>query len=128
MCKKYRKDETISHPIENAMESLLKRMRSLIDTSVVVGDPVVTDKGLIIPISKVTVGFVSGGGEYKEGKINNPFAAGGGAGYSVSPVGFAVINEGKVKIIKMGKNEILEKFIESVPNIIEVIKDKINDK
>ena len=125
MCKKKEENSTV-HPIESTMESLLSRMRSLIDTSVVVGEPIRCEDTIIVPISKVTVGFVSGGGEYgKETKYVNPFSAGAGAGYSVSPLGFAVISNNRVKIMKMEKNELYEKIIETVPNIVDIIKDKI---
>lgn len=128
MCKKKVEiKENKEHPIENIMESAMSRMRSLIDTSVVVGNPIFAgDNMCLVPISKVSMGFVSGGGEYSENKrFDKPFAGGAGAGFSVSPVGFAVINGGEINIVKLEPNEVFEKLVDNIPALISLIKEKI---
>lgn len=128
MCKKNIKiEKQRPHPIENIMESVMSRMRTLVDTSIVVGEPIFSGEGIcIIPLSRVSMGFVSGGGEYSENKkFDKPFAGGAGAGYSVSPVGFAVVSGTNVEIIKLEPNEIFEKLVGNIPALISLIKEKI---
>ena len=57
------------HPIENIMHATLEHIKSMIDVNTVVGSPVVTPQGkTVIPISRVSFGFASGGGEYHVGE------------------------------------------------------------
>lgn len=77
------------HPIESLMGTSMESIRDMVDVNTVVGDPVQTQDGsTIIPISKVSFGFVAGGGEYTGGAIQPheemPFAGGAGAGVSVT--------------------------------------------
>ena len=75
------------HPIESLMSTSMESIREMVDVNTVVGDPVKTQDGsTIIPISKVSFGFVAGGGEYS-GEVqltDMPFAGGAGAGVSVT--------------------------------------------
>lgn len=74
------------HPIESLMGTSMESIREMVDVNTVVGDPVQTQDGsTIIPISKVSFGFVSGGGEYGVARSEDlPFAGGAGAGVSVT--------------------------------------------
>ena len=91
--------KTENNKINNVIETTLKNLSNVIDVNTVIGNPITSPDGsLIIPISKVIVGVLSGGGEY--GKINLfksgkdlPYSAGNGAIVSVKPCGF-LINEG----------------------------------
>ena len=120
---------SLLHPIEKIMETALTRIKSMIDTSIVVGEKIDTSTGqIILPISKVSVGFVAGGGEYNQSEDSVPFAGGSGAGFSVSPIGFAVIDKGKISLTKIEPNENLEKLIQSLPEIACIIADKFSTK
>ncbi len=76
------------HPIENIMSTTLENIRDMIDVNTVVGEPIAAaDGSTVIPISRVSFGFVAGGGEYgkaavrpEEGRGEHPFAGGTGAG------------------------------------------------
>ena len=80
------------HPIESLMSTSMESIREMVDVNTVVGDPVKTQDGsTIIPISRVSFGFVAGGGEYAGGIAHPqtdslPFAGGAGAGVSLQPV------------------------------------------
>ncbi|MBQ6979718.1 MAG: sporulation protein YtfJ [Clostridia bacterium] len=94
--------------INNFIDSALKNIQSLVDVNTVVGTPVKTDTGdCIIPVSKVSFGILSGGGEY--GKINIfksssdlPFTAGNGTVVSVKPCGFLIKSGGEYKVLSIG--------------------------
>ena len=79
----------------------LDKVRSLIDVNCVVGNAItMPNNSVIIPISKVSVGFVSGGGEYndlnaKRNSADFPMAGGTGGGFTVTPIGFFVVDNNK---------------------------------
>ena len=93
------------NPIENIMSNTLSKLKSLVEVNNVVGKPMLSADGLhtIIPISKLSMGFLVGGGEYNDDKKteNYPYAGATGAGVSVTPVGFLVCNGASHKLIKL---------------------------
>lgn len=110
--------------VENVINLVTENLKAMIDTKMVVGEAISTGPITLIPISKLSVGFVAGGGEYDkktEADTSLPFAGGSGAGYSVSPVGFVVINSGDVKFIKVNPSELAEKIIDAVPEVVDSI-------
>lgn len=130
------KDNFYGNKIEEVMTSAMKNLRSLIDVDVVVGD-IISSNGLsIIPLTKVSFGFVSGGGEYyselKEIKKDTeyPFSGGSGGGLSMQPIGFLVIEKSDVKLVKIEAKSAIEKLIEAVPELAKFISNnfKKNDK
>ena len=116
------------HPIDNMMRTTMENIRSMVDVNTVVGSPVTGTKGTtIIPISKVSFGFVAGGGEYTVEDSKNrtvatevfPFAGGSGAGVSVQPVGFLVVGEGTVKVLPAQTSGAMERVVELLPQLLE---------
>lgn len=113
--------ERNDHPIERLMDNALTKIRTFVDANTIVGDPVVTTDGVsIIPISKVTMGFLTGGGEYGEKISEFPFAGGSGAGVSVSPIGFLVSDGKTVKLVNIDQKNALEKLMDLVPDILSL--------
>ena len=117
-----------THPIDNMMQTTMENIRSMVDVNTVVGSPVMGSKGTtIIPISKVSFGFIAGGGEYaaEDGKNKPlptetfPFAGGTGAGVSVQPVGFLVVGDGSVKMLPAQTSGAMERMVELLPQLIE---------
>ena len=116
------------HPIDNMMQTTMENIRSMVDVNTVVGAPVNGTHGTtIIPISKVSVGFVAGGGEYavEDGKNHPiptdvfPFAGGTGAGVTVQPVGFLVVGDGMVKVLPAQTSGAMERMVELLPQMLE---------
>lgn len=121
--------------IEEVMTGAMRNLKSLVDVDLVVGKPIVANEKLtIIPLTKVTMGFVSGGGEYyselREIKKDNeyPFAGGAGSGTSVQPIGFLVIEDRTVEIIKVDSKSAIEKLIEAVPEVSKFISKNFSNK
>jgi len=100
----------------------------MVDVNTVIGDPVKTQDGsTIIPISKVSFGFVAGGGEYGCGGMqtpNLPFAGGAGAGVTVHPMGFLVCSAGGVRMLSAGCTSPVDKLVEMIPQALEMIGSK----
>ena len=122
------------HPIENIMQTAMAEIKEMIDVNTIVGDPIIsTDGSTVIPISKVSFGFVSGGGEYGSAmnglsEMEYPFAGGASSGISISPVGFLVVDESHVQLLSVSGKSALEKVIETMPEIIYEIKEAMSDK
>ena len=125
------------HPIDTMMQTTLESIRGMVDVNTVVGAPVMDQKGTtIIPISKVSFGFVAGGGEYavEDGKQKPvptdifPFAGGTGAGVSVQPVGFLVVTDKQVKMLPAQTTGAMERMVELLPQLIEELNAKDEKK
>ena len=81
------------------LETAIEKIRDLVDVSTIVGEPVYAADGLtIIPVSRVSYGFASGGSDFPSKSRNDVFGGGGGAGINITPVAFVVINNGNVTI------------------------------
>ena len=115
------------HPIENIMRATLENIKTMIDVNTVVGSPVVTPHGkTVIPISRVSFGFASGGGEYdvsgEDDIARLPFAGGSGAGVSINPVGFLVVEENHVSVLRSDGQSALERVTELAPKVLEEVR------
>jgi len=121
------------HPIENIMTTTMENIRDMVDVNTVVGEPIQAGDGsTIIPISRVSFGFVAGGAEYncQETKRESaapkpdglPFGGGTGAGVSVQPVGFLVVSADGVRLLPAQLNETNDRIIELVPQVLGELK------
>ena len=119
--------------LQDIIQTSLQSIRSLIDANTLIGTPIVANGTTIIPVSKIAMGYATGGLDYN-GKDEAPnkaqnFGAGGGTGLSIQPLGFLVINaDGEVEMLNVGvKNpsdpiEQIADFIERSPEIIAKVK------
>lgn len=119
------------HPIENIMQTAMSEIKEMVDVNTVIGDPVIsTDGATIIPVSKVCFGFVAGGGEYGDATgeapdSQYPFSGGAGSGVSINPIGFLVVDEGRVQLLSVDGRNLLEQAVEAVPQFIMEIKEAL---
>jgi sporulation protein YtfJ len=116
------------HPIQGLMKTAMESLKGMVDVNTVVGDPVETQHGdVIIPISRVALGFATGGGEYAsrtgEGEESEfPFAGGSGAGVSVQPVGFLVVGQNQVRMLPVDGGQPIDRLIDLAPQLIEKMR------
>lgn len=106
----------------------IEKIRDLVDVSTIIGDPVNVSEGVsVIPVSKVTYGFASGGSDFPSKSNSELFGGGGGAGITITPVAFLVISNGEVSIkeISAGDNSV-ERIIGMVPDVFDKITGVIN--
>ena len=121
------KDKIYKNKIEEVMNSAMNNLKSLVDIDVVVGKPIVSnDMMTIIPLTKVTIGFVSGGGEYNadlkdKRDAEYPFSGGSGGGMSIKPIGFLIIKNAEIELVKIDAKSALDKLIETVPEVARFI-------
>ena len=123
--------------IKNLMETTLESIKSSIDANTIVGDPIKTDTTVVIPISKVTVGFGIGGGEYSKGytetkskkqekvqqQDDTNFAGGSAGAISMQPVAFVVVENGETRLMSLEDNvNIVDNILAITPKVIEKIQ------
>lgn len=121
------KQDEIKNPVEAIMAEAMSKLKSVIDVNTVIGNPITTFDGTtIIPISKVSAGFIAGGGEYNQTKdmkknanLDFPFAGGSGTGFSINPVGFLVETSSGLKLINIDNKSAYENVLEIVKNVTE---------
>lgn len=122
--------------MSNALEGILgvsmEKIREMVDVNTIIGDPISAPNGTtIIPISKVSFGFASGGSDLPT-QAAEKFAGGSGAGVTVKPQAFIVIkNDGDVELLELGeagKTSPLEGVVEAIPGVIGKIKDLVEKK
>lgn len=120
------------HPIEGMMNTTLEKIKQMVDINTIVGDPITSPDGtIIIPISKITYGFASGGSEFtnKTRADKDLFGGGTGAGVSISPVAFITINNGNVKMLQIDPyNSSADRIVGMVPDIFDKISGLVNSK
>lgn len=120
------------HPIENVLNETLSNIKNIIDINTVVGEPINSPNGsVIIPISKISLGYVGGGGELstlpvKKGEY--PFATGTGAGVNITPIGFLIQDDNDTRFIQTSVGEGFEKVLTSLSNIMQKISVGIREK
>lgn len=108
------------------MDSAFGKMRLLTDSDIIVGNPIVMPDGTtVVPISKISMGIVTGGGEYSQKQDSEyPFAGASGAGMSVSPVCFLVSDGKSVRLLNVGGESLMDKVVDTVPNVFGAIFGK----
>lgn len=105
------------HAVEGILDTMLEKIKTMVDANSVIGNPITTPDGTtIIPISKISYGFGSGGGDAKKDP-KTAFGAGCGGGVTITPVAFLSVHDGDVKMIQV------EPFISSVDRVIEKMPD-----
>ena len=129
------------HPIEGLMNTAMNSIKDMIDVNTIIGEPIETNNNIIIiPISKVGVGFAAGGSEFKGETVNEysrkekeeaiqyrlPFGGGSGAGVSISPIAFLVVQQNNVKLLPVSHSSSIDRLLDYVPDLMEKINSYLN--
>jgi len=115
-----------SHPIEGLMKTALESVKQMVHVNTVIGEAVEAPNGtVIIPVSRVSCGFVAGGGEYEagEGQRSLPFGGGSGAGVSVVPIGFLVVGS-YIRFLPVETNAVVDRLLDLAPELLEKLKGR----
>lgn len=135
------------HPIEGLMMTAMDSIQDMIDVNTIIGEPIETSNNVvIIPISKVSFGFASGGSEFKGETIDEyskkekeeqvqyrlPFGGGSGAGVNISPVAFLVVQPNNVKLLPISHASCFDRLLDFIPDIVDkangIINKNMNNK
>lgn len=117
------------HPIQGLMKTAMESIKEMVDVNTVIGDAVeAPDGSVIIPVSRVGLGFAAGGSEFgvpKETEL--PFGGGSGAGVSVQPVGFLVVGQETVRLLPVSQGAILDRLVDLVPEVMDKVQQTISN-
>ncbi len=116
-------------PLNDLMHSTMEKIHEMVDTNTIVGEPINTPDGVtLIPISKVSFGFGSGGGDYGTTKQN--FGGGSGAGVKIAPVAFLVIKDGTTRVLPVAvpPESTVDRVIEMVPDLVDKVENYFDKK
>ncbi len=117
--------------LSNILNDAMINLKQVIDINTVVGKPIYNEDGsVVVPVSKVYVGIVAGGGELDK-KINKhntcsyPFAGGTGAGFTISPIGFLVTKNNETTFVNTETDKSGEKLIEMTNKTLKIILENL---
>ena len=119
------------HPIQGLMETTMQKIREMIDVNTVVGNPIETGNGVvIIPVSKVSFGFASGGSDFPSKKTDSEmFGGGSGAGINIYPTAFLVINGSDVRLLQLYTSaSTADRIVNSAPELIDKVTSMFSKK
>ena len=128
------KDFDNKSSLDDLVKISLDRVKTLMETNTIIGEAINLQNGTsIIPISKASVGFVVGGGEYSDKsnrRVSNhfPMAGGSGCGMSVTPVGFMVISKNEAKFIDVENKSMYQTILNLVNKIIGKMESNVGEK
>ena len=105
------------------LKTTIEKVRDLVDVSTIIGEPINLPDGLtIIPVSKVTYGFASGGSDFPSKNNVELFGGAGGAGITINPVAFLVVKDGDVTIKHIVSNDnAVERAVSLVPEMFDKV-------
>ena len=127
------------HSIENIIESSIEQIKRMVDVNTVIGDAVTTADGtMLLPVSRVCIGFATGGGEYEAGDkrsrcarssensgisdANYPFSGATAVGMSLKPLAFLSVEQGNVRVLPAAPESALDKLADLVPQMLKAVE------
>ena len=122
------------HPIQDFMTTAMGSIKEMIDVNTIVGTPIQTADGTtIIPVSKVSFGFVAGGSDIpvanQSPDASKPFGGAASSGVTLTPMAFLVVSNGQVKLISVSNSvTTIDKVIELIPDVVDKVKTFVDEK
>lgn len=118
------------HPVQDTVRVTMEEIRSMVDANTIIGTPITCEGGTtVIPISKVSFGFASGGSDLPTKVAKDMFGGGGGAGVTVTPVAFLVIAGSDVKLMQLSINaKAANAVVNMVPDLMDKLTGFLNQK
>ncbi|MBO4384154.1 MAG: GerW family sporulation protein [Clostridia bacterium] len=130
----------MSHPIENIMQSSMEHVKRLADVNTVIGDPIISDDStMILPVSKVSLGMLVGGGEYAASAPirrssmefdhdgNYPFVGASAVGMSLTPLAFLAVHNGTVRVLPAKQDCASDRLVDLIPQMIDTAERLIKE-
>ena len=121
------------NPLSELMQESMAKVREMVDTNTIVGQPIVTPDGVtLIPISRVSMGFGGGGaafGNKKEAAGDN-LAGGLGSGVKIDPVAFIIVKDGAVRMMPVAvpAKSTADRIVEMVPGVVDQVSSFISSR
>ena len=119
--------ENKQHPIGDLMSTTMQKIREMVDVNTIVGKPIEAGDVTIIPVSKVSFGFASGGSDFttknQKPEADNSFGGGSGAGVNIMPIAFLVVKGDTVRMLPIAPppGTTVDRVVEMVPEVIDKV-------
>ena len=120
-----------NNKLDSLMRSTMEKIHEMADTNTIVGEPITTPDGVtLIPISKISVGFGSGGGDYGKNTGDKSFGGGSAAGVKIDPVAFLVIKDGITRVMPVAVPPMstVDRVIDMVPDLMDKVEKYFDKK
>ena len=120
----------MSSHVENVINNAIDGLKKMIDVDSVIGSPVkINDSTTIIPVSKVSMGFASGGSGFGKEPAKDNFGGGAGGGIKISPIAFLVVTDGNVRLVSVSETpDQLDKIFTKIPEVIDQVSALVSKK
>ena len=124
----------MAHPISDLMGTTMEKIRSMMDANTVVGQPIEAGGATVIPISKISLGYASGGSDFAQKNQkpdhDNSFGGGAGMGVTITPISFLVIQGETVRVVSVDQpaSTAMDRVIDLVPGVVDKVSSILNKK
>lgn len=114
------------HPIGELMDTTMAKIREMVDVNTIIGQPIQAEGMTLIPISKLSFGFASGGSDFttknQKADADNSFGGGSGAGVNISPVAFLIVKGDTVKLLPVEPpHNTVDRVVDMVPEVVDKV-------
>ena len=110
------------HEIEELIRTAMGSLRQMLDVNTIVGRAIAGENGVsVIPVSKVSCGFIAGGGDVSAKRGEHPLMGGSGAGLQVQPVCFLVMNADNIHLIPICDATPMDRVVDSLPALADKV-------
>ena len=116
-----------NHPINDLMSTTMQKIREMVDANTIIGEPIQAEGVTLIPVSKLSFGFASGGSDFatknQKQDADNAFGGGGGAGVNIVPVAFLIVKGDTVKLLPVAPpaGNTVDRVVEMVPELVDKV-------
>ena len=123
-----------NHPVSDLMTETIQKIKEAVDANTVMGEPITAGEVTLIPVSKISLGFGTGGSEMAgnapKGCGENPFGGGGGAGLKVVPVCVLVITGTTVRVlpVEAAPETSLDRIVDMIPDVVSKLTSLVEEK
>ena len=110
------------HAVNGLMGVTMDKIHEMVDSDTIIGKPIQIDGITILPISKVTFGFASGGTDFGEKSSKEMFGGGSGAGVTIQPVAFLVVQDGTVRTVQLADpGNTVDRALTMMPEMVDKV-------
>ena len=119
--------EKKEHPLNDLMSATMEKIRAMVNVNAVVGQPIQAGECTIIPVSKVSFGFASGGSDFagknQKPEAENSFGGGSGAGVNINPIAFLVVRGDNVRLLYVAPpiDGAVDRVVDMVPELVDKV-------
>ncbi|MCI8623174.1 MAG: sporulation protein YtfJ [Provencibacterium sp.] len=118
-----------AHPISQLVDSTLDSLRNLVNANAIIGEAIsLPDGTTIIPVSKISFGYGTGGSDIPSKNTGEHFGGGGGGGGTIEPIAFISIYQGEVKLMQLTTaDSTADRLVNLVPQVFDKVTALVDD-